>query len=104
MKLTEKLEKIGNKATKQWLAVAAAFILVFPAAGVFGTGNMPVAGSPASGQEKAENTDITQAGKNTGDSLSEDQQEITGTEEIIEEPSDSLQTKYEAMSQDQKQL
>ena len=43
MKLTEKLEKIGNKATKQWVAVAAAFILVFPAAGAFGTGNMPVA-------------------------------------------------------------
>ena len=60
MKLTEKLEKIGNKATKQWVAVAAAFILVFPAAGAFGTGNMPVAGSPASGQEKAEDTDITQ--------------------------------------------
>ena len=65
MKLTEKLEKIGNKATKQWVAVAAAFILVFPAAGAFGTGNMPVAGSPASGQEKAEDTDITQVGKNT---------------------------------------
>ena len=60
MKLTEKLEKIGNKATKQWVAVAAAFILVFPAAGAFGTGNMPVAGSPASGQEKAEDTDIIQ--------------------------------------------
>ena len=28
MKLTEKLEKIGNKATKQWVAVAAAFIPV----------------------------------------------------------------------------
>ncbi len=77
MKLTEKLGKIGNKATKQWVAVAAAFILVFPAAGAFGTGNMPVAGSPASGQEKAEDTDITQVGKNTGDSLSEDQQKTT---------------------------
>ena len=37
-------------------------------------------------------------------SLSEDQQKTTGTEETIEEQSDPLQTKYEAMSQDQKQL
>ena len=41
---------------------------------LYTSGNMPVAGSPASGQEKAEDTDITQVGKNTGDSLSEDQQ------------------------------
>mgnify|MGYP000379317943 CR=1 FL=1 len=69
MKLTENWKKLEIKQQNSGWQWQLTFILVFPAAGAFGTGNMPVAGSPASGQEKAEDTDITQVGKNTGDSL-----------------------------------
>ncbi len=93
MKLTENW-KNWKKATKQWVAVAAAFILVFPRQEPLGQ-EIFTSGNRAAGQENQRTTDITQAGKNTGDSLSEDQQKTTGTEETIEEqsiPSDQIRS------------
>ncbi len=86
MKLTEKLGKTGNKLTKQWLAVAAAFVLVFPAAGALGMGN-----GPATKQEA----------KN--DQPAADMQE-TAIEETTPEETAPLQSKYEELSKEEKQL
>ena len=42
MKLTTKLEKIGNRLTNQWLAVAVSFVLILPMAGILGMGKQPI--------------------------------------------------------------
>ena len=95
MKRTEKLEKNGNKLTKQWLAVAAAFVLVFPAAGALGMGNRPAT-------ELAEESQAAE--QETMDAQSAADMEETPIEETAPEETAPLQSKYEELSQEEKKL
>ncbi len=95
MKWTEKLEKTGNKLTKQWLAVAAAFVLVFPAAGALGMENKPAADTEETITEETTTEETT---------AEETAIEETTIEKTTPEETAPLQSKYEELSQDEKQL
>ncbi len=103
MKLTIDLEKIGKKLTKQWLAVVAAYVVIFPLAGALGMGNAPLRETQLEEvqPEKAANETENETANETAGEREED---AVLAEKSESETSDPLQSLYENLPQDQKQL
>ena len=106
MKLTTKLEKIGNRLTNQWLAVAVSFVLILPIAGILGMGNQPIMENREAEQERNAQIDIQKIADilETTKAVDLDGTEEKSTEEKAAEETDPLQSKYENLPEDQKQL
>ena len=81
--------------------MAVSFVLILPMAGILGMGNQPIMENREAEQERNAQIDIQKIADILETTKAVD---LDGTEEKAAEETDPLQSKYENLPEDQKQL